>query len=60
MNSFEIHIYVCVSPSDGRENDGSSLENSRAAHHVQHYDPQKTVENWYCNLMNFRGCLLKG
>lgn len=60
MNHVEFHIYICVSPTDGNENGGSSLEVSRAAYHVQHCVPQRPAENQYCNLMNLRGCLLKG
>lgn len=60
INLVEFHIYVCVSPTDANENGGSSLEDLRATYHVQHCVPQRTVENQYCNLMNLRGCLLKG
>jgi len=42
-NLVEFHIYVCVSPTDGNENDGSSLEDFRAAYHVRHCVPQRTV-----------------
>lgn len=60
MNPIEFHTYICVSPTDGYENDASSQEDLRDVYHVYHGVPQRIVENQSYNLMNLRRCLLKG